>query len=243
VKITHLKGKDPRLWGEFWNFFINSQPYDLGNIRSPHLKRKKIEDLFSSYCEECHVYLAEENAKIKVVAFLTERPSCLDVAFIFGVSKNFSSSDLVSTTHSIFDIALKTYNKKYIKSEIRRKHKVESYKKWIERYDKRVIIFNDPPNTVVWCKSNRMAAKFKVVGANKTTEHLMGEEGVLGITRKNPVALVRELLFGDEIYLLDEKTIDFLPDRVLIHGYLSDNKKNVGKVALEFIPQNEEPTL
>ena len=243
MKITHLKAEDPRLWDEFWDFFINSEPYDLGNIRSPHLKRIKIGDLFSFYCEECQVYLAEEDGKIKVVAFLTEYPSYLDVSFIFGVSKNFRSSDLVVATHSIFDMALENHNKNYIKSEIRRKHKVKSYKKWIERYDKRAIIFNDPSNTVVWCKSNRMNAKFKVVGANKTTEHLMGKEASLKQSYSKPATghgLMRELLFDDEIYLFDEKSVDFLPQCVLVHGLLSDNKENVGKVALEFTPQNEK---
>ena len=237
MKITHLKGTDPRLWAEFWNFFITSQPYDLGNIRSPHLKRKKIEDLFSFYCEECQVYLAEEGGKIKVVVFFTEYPSYLDVTFIFGVSKRFGSADLASTAHSIFDKALINHNKNYIKSEIRRKHKVESYKKWIERYDKRAIIFNDPPNTVVWCKSNRMKAQFKVVGTNQATEHLMGETASLTQTF---VGSMRELAFGEKKYLFDEKSVDFLSQCVVVNGLLSDNKENVGRIALEFIPQNEK---
>ena len=33
-----------------------------------------------------------------------------------------------------------------------------------------------------------------------------------------------------------KKSVDFLVDRVLIHGYLSDDKENVGKIALEFQP-------
>jgi len=237
VKITQLKTPDPRVWDEFWDFFLRSKPYDLDIIRSPHLKRKKIEELFSFYCNTCHVYLAEENSKIKVVAFIAEYPSCLDVTFIFGVSKSFSSLDLVSTTRAIFDLALKNHNKNYIKSEIRRKHKVKSYKKWIERYDKRVIIFNDEKKSVVWCKSERMSVIFKVVGTNKTTEHLMGKEASLGHTRKGPRHVVRELFFKNDRYILDEKSVDFLPDCVLIHGMLSDDKENVGRVALEFKPQ------
>ena len=237
MKITQPKSADPRLWDEFWDFFIRSKPYDLENIHSPHLKRKKIEGLFSFYCDTCHVYVAEENSKIKVVAFIAEYPSCLDVTFLFGISKNFSSSDLIASTHSIFDLALKNHNKNYIKSEIRRKHKVKSYKKWIERYDKRVIIFNDEKKSVVWCKSERMSVIFKVVGTNKTTEHLMGKEASLGHTRKGPRHVVRELFFENDRYILDEKSVDFLPDCVLIHGMLSDDKENVGRVALEFKPQ------
>ena len=54
--------------------------------------------------------------------------------------------------------------------------------------------------------------------------------------RKVPRKIIRELFFDDKKYLLDEKSVDFLTDRVLIHGFLSDDKKNVGKIALEFQP-------
>ena len=237
MKITQAKEQDSRLWEAFWNFFITSQPYDLGNIRSPRLKRKKIEDLFSFYCKDCHVYVAEEDQNIKCAAFLKEQESFFDVTFIFGVRKHFTSTDLINSAHRIFDKALKDHNKNYLKSEIRRKHKVKSYKKWIERYDKRAIIFNDPPNTVVWCKSNRMNAKFKVVGTNKTTEYLMGQKASLTESYANSV---KELSFDGKKYLFDEKSVDFLSDSVLIHGFLSDNQQNVGRIALEFIPQNEK---
>lgn len=237
MKITQVKEEDSRLWEAFWNFFITSQPYDLGNIRSPRLKRKKIEDLFSFYCKDCYVYVVEENQKIKCAVFLKDQESFFDVTFIFGVRKHFTSTDLINSAHCIFDKALKDHNKNYLKSEIRRKHKVKSYKKWIERYDKRAIIFNDPPNTVVWCKSNRMKAQFKVVGTNQATEHLIGETASLTQTF---IGSVRELTFGEKKYLFDEKSVDFLPQCVLINGFLSDNEQNVGRIALEFIPQNEK---
>ena len=237
MKITQLKEPNDELWQHFWDFFISSKPYDLGGIRSPYLKRKKIQDLYDYYFENCIVYIAKENDKLKTAIFLHEEESFFDVTFIFGVSKNFTSASLISTVHDIFDLALKEYNKNYIKSEIRRKHKVKSYKKWIERYDKRAIIFNDPPNTVVWCKSNRMKAQFKVVGTNQATEHLMGETASL--TQKF-VGSMRELTFGEEKYFFDEKSVDFLRSCVVVNGFLSDDKENVGRVALEFIPQNEK---
>ena len=169
--------------------------------------------------------------------FLEEQEHCLDVNFLFGVRKNFTSPRLISAAHVIFEDALKKCNKNYLKSQIRRTFKGESYKKWIDRYDKNAIIFNDRENTVVWCKSEKMSVIFKVVGTNKTTEHLMGKEASLGYTRKGPRHVVRELFFEDQRYILDEKSIDFLPDCVLIHGLLSDDKENVGRVALEFKPQ------
>jgi|TARA_R100001129_G_scaffold11355_1_gene7456 hypothetical protein len=85
-----------------------------------------------------------------------------------------------------------------------------------------------------------MKVKFKVVGANPATEHLRDKEGLMVKTYMNGPTAIRELLFGDDTYLLDQKTVDFLPDCVLINGFLSDNKENVGRVALKFIPQHEE---
>ena len=235
MKITHLK--DPsRVWPYFYNFCIKSKPYNFCSLPSRSLRDKKIKKSFQDF-SNCIIYEAEDRGKVMGFMFLEEQEHCLDVNFLFGVRKNFTSPRLISAAHAVFKDALKKCNKNYLKSQIRRTFKVESYKKWIDRYDKTAIILNDKENTVVWCKSEKMSVIFKVVGTNKTTEHLMGKEASLGYTRKGPRHVVRELLFEDERYILDEKSVDFLPDCVLIHGLLSDDKENVGRVALEFKPQ------
>ncbi len=236
MKITHLKGHNEKLEIEFYNFFISSKPYDFDHIRSQHLRRQKIESLFSNYCRTCDVYTVEEDSKLKVAAFLLDEGDYLDLIFVFGVSKNFGSLQLMATTRGILDHAMYTLGKNYVKSEIRRKYKVQSYKKWIEMYDKKIIIFNDDNNTVVWCNRDIMTIKFKVVGANKTTAHLMGKDLFLRGTKKIKHGLLREFSDGEDTYLLDEKGIDFLSKAVIIYGHLSDNKQNVGNISLEFIP-------
>ena len=236
MKITHLKNYSEELKLEFYNFFLSSKPYDLDHIRSPHLRRQKIEALFVNYCRNSEVYIVEENSKLKVAAFILDAGDYLDLTFIFMITKSFSSPDLMATARGIFDHAMKELGKNYIKSNIRRKHKKNSFKKFIERYDKKVIIFNDENNTVVWCNRDIMTIKFKVVGANKTTAHLMGKDLLLRGTKKIKHGLLREFSDGETIYLLDEKGIDFLSKSVIIYGHLSDNKKNVGNISLEFIP-------
>ncbi len=236
MKITHLKGYDKKLEIEFYNFFISSKPYDLDHIRSPHLRRRKIETLFSTYCKTSEVYTVKEDSKLKVAAFLLDSGDYLDLTFIFGVSKNFGSLNLMAATRDILDYAMLTLGKNYVKSQIRRKYKVQSYKKWIERYDKKLIIFNDDDSTVVWCNRDIMTIKFKVIGANKTTAHLMGKDLLLRGTKKIKHGLLREFSDGKDTYLLDEKGIDFLSKAVIIYGHLSDNKQNVGNISLEFIP-------
>ena len=70
MKITHLKNYSEELKLEFYNFFLSSKPYDLDHIRSPHLRRQKIEALFVNYCRNSEVYIVEENSKLKVAAFI-----------------------------------------------------------------------------------------------------------------------------------------------------------------------------
>jgi hypothetical protein len=84
-----------------------------------------------------------------------------------------------------------------------------------------------------------MKARFKVIGANSTTAKLMGEEGVLINTYTPNGSTIREIIFCDESYFFDEKSVDFLPDTVIACGWLSDNKSKVGKISLKFIPENE----
>tara|TARA_R100000908_G_scaffold29011_1_gene13183 strand:+ start:82 stop:792 length:711 start_codon:yes stop_codon:yes gene_type:complete len=234
MKITHLKDTS-EVWPFFYDFCIRSKPYDFCSLPSRQLRDKKIKSSFNFYSTKI-VYKAESNGKVMGFVFLEEETNCLDVNFIFGVRKNFTSPKLISAAHAIFDDALVKFNKNYLKSQVRRTFKVKSYIKWVDRYDKRAIILTDDKNTIVWSKSNHMSVIFKVVGANKATEHLMGKTSEMGFVRKGPRTVVRELFFDDKKYLLDEKSVDFLTDRVLIHGFLSDDKTTAGKIALEFQP-------
>ena len=69
MKITHLKNYDKELELKFYDFFLSSKPYDLDYIRSPHLRRQKIESLFLNYCKNSQVYIVEEDSELKVAAF------------------------------------------------------------------------------------------------------------------------------------------------------------------------------
>jgi hypothetical protein len=84
-----------------------------------------------------------------------------------------------------------------------------------------------------------MRAKFKVVGANKTTKHLMNKEGFMTKIYRKDGTTIREILFDDKIHLFDEKNVDFLPHSVVTCGWLSDETSKVGRIALKFIPENE----
>ena len=234
MKITQVK-ESAEVWPHFYEFCIKSKPYDFCSIKSKSIRDNKIKDIFTEFCSY-RVYKAQEGNTLIGFCFIKEEEKCLDVAFIFGIWRSVRSSKLIQATHEIFNKALQDCNKNYLKSEIRRTFKVKPYKKWIEKYDKSAIIFNDDNNTVVWCNKNIMTVKFKVVGANKTTEHLMGKELLLCTTQIHPHGLMREFNDGEKTYFLDEKGVDFMSEAVLLNGLLSDNENNVGNISLQFIP-------
>ena len=84
-----------------------------------------------------------------------------------------------------------------------------------------------------------MKAKFKVIGTNGATEHLMDSDGLLIKTYNPAGCTIREILFEGESYFFDEKIVDFLPNAVVLSGWLSNEKSKVGRVALKFIPEND----
>ena len=241
MKITQVTSDVEGLWKDFFTFCAESKPYDYHKIPSFRLKRAKIRKNFEDLVNSCQVFLATKNKKKVVILFLRDYDNFIDVEFVFGFRKNFNSKILIKGVHEIFRQASIINNKKYFKSEIRRKFKVSSYKKWIERYDKTAIIFNDEHNSIVWCKLEKMKVKFEVIGANKAMEHLLGKFGVLGETfNSSNSQTLREIFFDETKYLLDEKNLEFTPYYVTVHGFLSDNESKVGKVALKFTPQNEK---
>ena len=241
MKITQLTRDTETIWEDFLSFCIKSKPYDYHQIPSFRLKKAKIRKNFEDLVESCQIFLAIKDEKKVVVLFLKPYDNFVDVEFIFGFSKNFNSKVLIEGVHRVFDEASFINNKKYFKSEIRRKFKVTSYKKWIERYDKTAIIFNDEHNSIVWCKLQKMKVKFEVIGANAAMNHLMNQSGFLGKTfdSDSRSQTMREIFFNEERYLLDEKKIEFNPQHALVHGFLSDTKEKVGRVVLKFLPQNE----
>lgn len=234
MKITQVK--DPaEVWPYFYEFCIKSKPYDFCSLKSKSLRDNRIRNIFEEF-SSYRVYKAEKKDGPFLFSFVKEKEVYLDLAFIFGISAKASSFEIASTASLLFKKVLEDSNKSYFKGEIRRIFKVGSFKKWIEKYCKNAIILNDEDNTVIFCNKNIMTIKFKVVGTNKATEHLVGKDAFLRSTRKVKHGLLREIAIDEEIYLLDEKGVDFLSESVLLNGLISDNKNNVGNISLQFIP-------
>lgn len=236
MKITQVK--DPaEAWPYFYEFCVKSKPYDFCSFKSKILRDHKIKDIFAEL-RDCQIYslIVAEGPIAYYFISVEEINIHLHFAFAMSNKAGFCSKKFGLGAYKLFDSLQKKYNKNYTRGEIARMHNVEPFKKWIEIFQKRVIFLEDKEKTLVWCKRNRMSVIFKVVGANKTTEHLMGKKSEMGFVRKGQRTIIRELFFDNKKYLFDEKSVDFLADRVLIHGYLSDDKENVGKIALEFQP-------
>jgi len=234
VKITQVKDA-AEVWPYFYEFCAKSKPYDFCSLKSRALRDNRIKNVFEEF-SSYKVYKAEKENGPFCFSFVKEERMFLDLVFIFGVYSKASSMEIASSGRLLLKKALEDSNKNYFKSEIRRTFKVGLFKKWIEKYYKNAIILNDENNTVIFCNKNIMTIKFKVVGTNKATEHLVGKDAFLKSTRKVKHGLLREITIDEKIYLLDEKGVDFLSESVLLNGLISDNENNVGNISLQFIP-------
>jgi transcription elongation factor Elf1 len=133
---------------------------------------------------------------------------------------------------------IRNINGKYFASEIRRTFKVDFYKKWIDRYDKRAIIFNDKGQTVLWYNKTKMNKYLKVVGTNESSRHLQDktvEYDIINV-ESGINACVTQITIDDKKYLFDGKRISLREGKCIIQGMISDNKKFVANISLEFKP-------
>ena len=77
--------------------------------------------------------------------------------------------------------------------------------------------------------------KLKVIGTNQTTKHL--EDQVFCFSHFNFSARhnILQAELNNESYLLDIKSVTFDGDGVFIAAFISDEKKNVGRISLKYL--------
>jgi hypothetical protein len=133
---------------------------------------------------------------------------------------------------------IRNINGKYFASEIRRTFKVDFYKKWIDRYDKRAIILNNKDQTVLWYNTEKMKKQLKVVGTNDLSKHLQDkivDYDIINVESGKNVC-VTQISIDEQKYLFDGKRVSLREGKCLIEGMISDDKTFVANITLEFKP-------
>jgi len=197
------------------------------------MKVKAIKRHFDAFCEECDVYSCNDIGYV----FTKEEDYFNHIQFLFG-NPAYSSSSKVKAFHCIMD-HIYNINKKYFKSEIRRTFKVNFYKKWIDRYDKRAIILNNEDETVLWYNKIKMKKTLKIVATNDLSRHLhdkIASYEIISVEAgSNPC--VSQLIIDDQSYLFNGKRVSIHEGHCIIEGMISDDKSFVASIALEFQPE------
>jgi len=82
-------------------------------------------------------------------------------------------------------------------------------------------------------------SKFKVIGTNAATKYL--DDKVLSFSYFNFTAKHQPVQadIDGKSYLLDIKSIAFDGDGVFVAGFMSDEKKNVGRISLKYLPNRD----
>lgn len=229
--IKQLINKE-ECWDDFFNFCLKSKPYKAFCYGSRAMRTNAIRKHFDSFCEGCDIYSCDDIGYV----FTKELAYYNHIQFLFG---NHPKSSLIKVKafHRIMD-HIRNINGKYFASEIRRTFKVDFYKKWIDRYDKRAIIFNDKGQTVLWYNKTKMNKHLKVVGTNESSRHLQDktvEYDIINV-ESGINACVTQITIDDKKYLFDGKRISLREGKCIIQGMISDDKKFVANISLEFKP-------
>ena len=218
-------------WEDFKNFCLRSKPYKAFCIGSRHMREQSIKRCFDQFCEGCEVYECEN-----VYVFTVEQRFYNHIQFLFGGDKDTNLSK-IKKFYLIMD-NIRSKNGKYFKSEIRRTFKVDFYKKWIDRYDKRAIILNNEDQTVLWYNCIKMKT-LKIVATNKVSRHL--QDKIVSYDKLDVECgsspCISYLKIEEDMYIFDAKTVEYNGDHSLISGLISDDKSFVAAITLEFRPQ------
>ena len=79
------------------------------------------------------------------------------------------------------------------------------------------------------------SCKLKIIGTNSSTKHLDGKilSGDCNFSIKT--GYLKELFFEDERLIFDVKSIELIDSNVFLKGFISDEKKNVGRVVMKYL--------
>lgn len=218
------------IWPHFLNFCRKSKPYPAFQAKGLILQEKVIKLYFNSFWRDCTVYQLSDGDRIIAFVFLSEKEYYFHVEFLFGLTKNSKPTEMVLGLHQLIDSL-----PKYFVSEIRRIEKVESYKKWIDRFDKRCIILSNDNETVFWSKMN----KLEVIGTNPATEQLKGKKfsfrKSLNFDRNNSMNILED--DEENMYYLHVNNVSFQEDFLMINGFFADEDKTfAGYISFKFKP-------
>lgn len=153
IKIKETIDDYDLFYEKFYLFCINSKPYDFCSLPSFLLRKTKINDFCKFIVNNCYHLEAFYDDEWITSIFFEEEFDNLNLVFVFGNSK-FSFNSRMTVFHELMTRASNKFNKKTIKSEIRRKYKKEKYLNWIKKYDKKCEIIEDLDNIedtqIIW---------------------------------------------------------------------------------------------
>jgi len=233
--IKHLINQEDA-WIDFKDFCFKSKPFNAFCLGSRTMREQSIRKYFNNFCSECQIYTAEDNGDNILYIFNKECDNFNMIQFIFSKRPRYLKKTF-EAAYAIMD-HIRTDNNKYFASAIRRTFKVDSYKKWIDRYDKRAIILNNEDETVLWYNKEKMEKTLKVVGTNNASQHLQDKIVKYEIinVESGINACVTQVSIDDQKYLFDCKRISLREGKGIIQGMISDDKTFVANIVLEFNP-------
>ncbi len=149
LEIKQIKEIDGELNQKIEDFFKKSKPSEFCQLKIPSLRIAKTREYLQDIYKCPYIYVAYENKKFVGICFFKPKNDHIYLEFLFG-DFSLGSNKLINSLHSILKEVSKECGIYEIRGEIRRKFKVDTYLKWIKRYDKKCKIIKGELTTIVW---------------------------------------------------------------------------------------------
>lgn len=147
MHFQRIKETDKTIENMFINYCIDSKPYDFCHLPSRSMSIFKIKEYMEFLFNTCEVYLGMIDNQIKIFIAVERKDNATIIQFVFGTPFGFMSNV------AMFRRFYKKVNPEIQKfsAQIMRKHKLDSFLKFITKKDPEMQINLDKQEiTVLW---------------------------------------------------------------------------------------------
>lgn len=147
MQFQRINKPNPDIQKMFVEFCLMSKPYDFCHMPSRILSLNKIKEYMMFLFDTCEIYLGTLDRQIKLFVAVCKNNQNVAIEFIFGTPFGFMKNlKQFRKFYSNVNKEIRTFS-----AQIKRKHKLKSFLKFIEAKDSEMKIFLDKQEiAVLW---------------------------------------------------------------------------------------------
>lgn len=145
MQFQRINYPDKQIESMFVSYCLKSKPYDFCNMPSRSMSVFKIKEYMNFLFKMCKIYLGTFQGQIKLFIAISEIKDEANIEFVFGNPFGFMKNlEYFRKFYQDVNPKIQTFS-----AQIKRKHKLNSFLKFIQTKDQNMQIFLDKQEIVV----------------------------------------------------------------------------------------------